>query len=82
MSSFSYKVLMGGFLFLSFAACADQKEVSAAPPQSRAKAVLDAQYAAESKQPPMQSAEADRAYDAYLEGIGKKSKEKGEEVSK
>lgn len=82
MSSFSYKVLTAAFLLLPLAACADQKEVSAVPPQSRAKAVLDAQYAAESKQPPMQSAEADRAYDAYLEGIGKKSKEKGADVSK
>ncbi|PKQ08458.1 MAG: hypothetical protein CVT73_07155 [Alphaproteobacteria bacterium HGW-Alphaproteobacteria-12] len=60
----------------SLTACAEPRDAAVAPPESRAKAVLDAQYAAEGRQPPMQSAEADRIYDAYLESIGKKSEEK------
>lgn len=56
------------------ASCAEPRDTSAPPPESRAKAVLDAQYAAEGHQPPMQSAEAERIYDAYLESIGKNSK--------
>lgn len=59
----------------SLAACAGSKDASVAQPESRAGNVLDAQYAAEGRQPPMQSAEADRIYDAYLESLGKKSKE-------
>lgn len=39
--------------------------------ESRARAVLDAQYAAEGKTPPMQAEEADRIYENYLENIGK-----------
>lgn len=58
----------------SLAACAEPRDAAVVPPESRAKAVLDAQYAAEGPQPPMQSAEAERIYDAYLESIGKKSK--------
>ncbi|MDZ4380995.1 MAG: hypothetical protein U0942_06605 [Parvibaculum sp.] len=54
------------------ASCAEPRDTSAPPPESRAKAVLDAQYAAEGHQPPMQSAEAERIYNAYLESIGKK----------
>jgi hypothetical protein len=54
------------------ASCAEPRDTSAPPPASRAKAVLDAQYAAEGRQPPMQSAEAERIYNAYLESIGKK----------
>ena len=42
------------------------------PPPSRARAVLDAQYAAQGKMPPMQAEEADRIYEGYLESVGKK----------
>ena len=39
--------------------------------ESRARAVLDAQYAADGKTPPMQAEEADRIYENYLDNIGK-----------
>lgn len=38
--------------------------------ESRAKAVLDAQYTATAKTPPMQAEEAARIYDNYIENIG------------
>lgn len=38
--------------------------------ESRAKAVLDAQYAATAKTPPMQAEEAARIYKNYIENIG------------
>jgi len=59
----------------SLTACAEPRDTAAVPPESRAKAVLDAQYAAEGPQPPMQSAEAERIYDAYIESIGNKPEE-------
>lgn len=38
--------------------------------RSRAKEVLDAQYAARGKPQPMQASEADEIYENYLESIG------------
>ncbi|MEP2828711.1 hypothetical protein [Parvibaculum sp.] len=82
MKRLSRKALVSILAVLSLAACTSQNNASIEPPGSRAEAVLDAQYAAEGRQPPMQSAEADRIYDAYLEGIGKKSKEKASDPGK
>jgi len=72
----SFAVAFAALGLISLAACAEPRDTAVVSPESRAKAVLDAQYAAEGRQPPMQSAEADRIYDAYLESIGKKSDEK------
>lgn len=70
----SFAVAFTALGLASVAACAGPRDTSAPPPESRAKAVFDAQYAAEGRQPPMQSAEAERIYGAYLESIGEKSK--------
>ena len=70
----SFAVAFTALGLASLAACAGPHATSVPPPESRAKAVLDGQYAAEGRQPPMQAAEAERIYDAYLESIGKKSK--------
>lgn len=75
MMRFSKMALLAALASIALTACAQQRDASIAPPESRAKAVLDAQYAAEGRQPPMQSAEANRIYDNYIEEIGEKSKE-------
>ena len=57
------------FLLAGFAgACAGQQPDPGV--QSRAKEVLDAQYAARGKPQPMQASEADEIYENYLESIG------------
>lgn len=76
MSRFPEKAILGCLALLLVSACADnRRDASIAPPESRTKAVLDAQYAAKGPKPPMQSVEADRIYDTYIENIGKKSQE-------
>lgn len=56
-------------------ACTNSHEPAAE--ESRAKQVLDAQYAARSEPQPMQASEADRIYENYLENIGKPLENKG-----
>lgn len=56
------------FPLLGTAACASPDEPIV---ESRAKAVLEAQYAATEKTSPMQADEADRIYENYLDSIGK-----------
>lgn len=56
------------FPLLAITACASPDEGIV---ESRAKAVLDAQYAATGKTSPMQADEADRIYENYLDSIGK-----------
>ncbi|MBO6635652.1 MAG: hypothetical protein JJ937_14045, partial [Parvibaculum sp.] len=53
------------------AGCAQSNEPSPAPVgESRAKQVLDAQYAAKGGPKPMQASEADRIHENYLDNIG------------
>lgn len=73
-------VVAGAIAATLLAACSTPRTDVATPPPSRAKAVLDAQYAAEGRQAPMQSAEANRIYENYLEGIGEEPKKKAEEM--
>jgi hypothetical protein len=51
------------------AGCAQSNEPSP-PGESRAKQVLDAQYAAKGGPKPMQASEADRIHENYLDNIG------------
>ncbi len=71
-------VIVGAIAATLLAACSTPRADVAAPPSSRAKAVLEAQYAAQGKQAPMQSAEADRIYENYLERIGEEPKKKAD----
>lgn len=69
MKALSMKMRLGLALLplLALGACEVPQE---AVVESRAKAVLDAQYAATAKTPPMQAEEAARIYKNYIENIG------------
>ncbi|HEY4345577.1 MAG TPA: hypothetical protein VGN05_14600 [Parvibaculum sp.] len=67
MKSFETSAVLCIAFALPLLGCAPEKAADVTPTQS----VMDAQYTAKAKTPPMDAAEADAIYKNYIDNIGK-----------